>query len=270
MVKQKTIIRVIDEYLDKSHQALSIHLSFPKVEKAFNDFHKETCDKKIRKTEKGIVVDKDGNKIYEKSDRRKGSVSWSISKLKDLYDEYGELNMTHNHPRGDDRIVTECLSAGDVRFMFLNKHRPYGKRPDGSEGFLTDDDVYLLKSISCESPNGSRMTLTRGDKFNKANESKVLSLGGKLENTFVDYMSKYYKTRNEVRNGISEEQFNKQFRKPNGAMDFDKFHNYISQESLKKVGRFEDSKDFKEIQKEFRENDCMLTMDFPYPYTLKD
>ena len=270
MVKLETLIKVIKEDLEKSHQHLSIHLSFPKVEQAFNKFHKETCDNKIRKTEKGVIVDKDGNKIYEKTNRSKTHVSWSIGTLKDLYDDYGELNLTHNHPRGENRIVAECLSSGDIRFMFANKHRPYGKRPDGSEGFLTEEPVYLLKSISCESPNGSRMTLTRGDKFDRANEGKVLALGSKLENHFVDYMGKYYNTKIEVRRSISDDDFERMFRKSNGAMDFDKYRNYISQEALKKMGRFEDSKEFKSIQEDFRKNDCMLTMDFPYDYTVKE
>ena len=270
MVKQKTIIRVIDTYLDKSHQSLSIHLSFPKVEQAFNDFHKETCDNKIRKTEKGVIIDKDGNKIYEKTDRSRDHVSWNTSKLKDLYDDYGELNLAHNHPRGDDRIVAECLSFGDINFLFAHKHRPYGKRPDGSEGFLTEEPVYILKSISCESPNGSRMTLTRGDKFNRENEGKATALGSSLEHKYVEYMHNYFSAKSEIRKSITPEQLDKEFRKPNGSMDFDKYREYLSQEALKKVGRFEDSKEFKQIQKGFRENDCLLTMDFPYDYTVKE
>ena len=54
MVSKSIIIKSIDEAIVKSHQHLLLN---KKVVATFDKFHDETCGKRIRKTEKGIVTD---------------------------------------------------------------------------------------------------------------------------------------------------------------------------------------------------------------------
>ena len=206
MVQIEIINKSITDAIIKCSQGLNLNNS---VKKVFDKFHNETCGKKIRKTEKGFLTDNEGNILYEpKGNKKEVNVDWS--KVQDLYEEYGDLHFTHNHPRDGVKYVAECLSGGDIDCLFMT-YRPYGKRPDGSEGYLVGEEgVYYTKSISCESANGSRMTLVRGDNY-------------------ADEIAAH-------------------------------------KEALKQVGVFEKNKEFKDIQKAYRDIDCKLTYTFPVTY----
>ena len=257
MVRLNSLIQVISNELEKSHQSLSIHLSFPQVEKTFNKFHKETCNEKILKTEKLIATDKNGKKIYQNSDNSQNSVSLDNDKLIDLYEKYGELFITHNHPRGEERIFSECLSSEDVISLF----RTYESNERIDDNGNVEKETYPIKSVSCESPNGSRMTLTRGDHFKAENEPNMKSLGKKLEQEYMNYMEEMQGVRRQI---MAEG--NISMKNEEGRLDLEGFHEKLDKETLKRMPKFEETPSFKTLQKEFRENDCMLTMDYPEEY----
>lgn len=253
MVQIEIINKSITDAIIKCSQGLTLNNS---VKKVFDKFHNETCGKKIRKTEKGFLTDNKGNILYEpKGNKKEVNVDWS--KVQDLYEEYGDLHFTHNHPRDGVKFVAECLSGGDVDCLFLT-YRPYGKRPDGSEGYLVGEEgVYYTKSISCESANGSRMTLVRGDNFKRENENEATSLGRKLSDYWDKYTEDYYNIRMKLFSDAKMEDFNGDVR----AMS-----EYAHKEALKQVGVFEKNKEFKDIQKAYSDIDCKLTYTFPVPY----
>lgn len=242
MVKYETILKVIEDDITKSHQHLTLYK--PLLPK-FNKFHEQTCITKRFKKEKAYICDNNGKEIFTKlgSQHR---ISMDLTTIKDLYEDYGELNFTHNHP-SIGQPIAECLSSADVSFL-METIRVY----DEHEGW--SDDLFPVKSMSCESPNGSRMTLVRGDFFKKENTNEMRRLGKDLENLYSEYIEEASKTGSEILHSDGAKNTN---------MDL---HTYIEKETNKKIGRFEDWKEFKDIQSKMRKLDCRLEMTYPYEY----
>lgn len=271
MTIYKKIVKAIEQELEgydkskyiiesKSHQHLKLNSN---VIPEFNKFHEQTCGDKIRKTEKGIFCDANGNRIYlirngKKVDgiqgtRKKVTIDWN--EMWHYYQKYGELHFTHNHPR-ESGYPSDCLSAGDVECLFSSYDR--SGLWDG-----TPDLVYPLKSVSCESPLGQRMTLVRGDKFKYDNRDSAIQLGKKLQTSWRQYVKRYWDVKwetfrmmenNEKYVGKSQEEL----------------HEIIVNTALKEVGRFEQTPEFKEIRKQFREIDCKLMMSYPSEYKVNN
>ena len=242
MVKYETIIKIIEEELDKSHQHLRLYES---LLPSFNKFHKQTCGEKPRKTEKGLICDNNGNEIFSKTGS-KHQISIPSNTIDNLYEKYGELNLTHNHP-SIGKPITESLSASDVQFL-LQERQEYH---EGVKG----DYYFPIKSISCESPNGMRMTLVRGDKFQYENMNKAVALGAKLQKAHEEYIEKAAEVRSPIYKDLKPEDLN-------GENVYD----YATKQTLKQIGRFEDTKEFKQIQEEFRNFDCKLAVSYPEDY----
>ena len=256
MVKYATIIKVVEEDLSKSHQHLRLN---PKVIPDFNRFHEETCGKKIRKTEKGIFCDNEGNRIYFTRNGRRVDgingtskrVSIDMGELYLYYREHGEMHLTHNHPR-ESGFPSDCLSVNDIKTLLSSYDM----------GGLWDETPtlgYPIKSMSCESPNGQRMTLVRGDKFKHENYDRAIEIGGELKGAWDQYIKKYRDSKWE------HFQIIEQNGKPEGIPEGG-IHDFIVKNALKDVGFFEKSPEFKKIQKQFREIDCKLMVSYPSEY----
>ena len=240
------IIRAMGEYVAKCSHRLTLT---EKITNSFNKFHEETCGNKIRKTEKAFITDAEGNPIYEKNGK-KDKVEFHKKTLMDLYEEYGELYVTHNHPRfiGKDskREIAECLSVADISFV-LEK---YGI-PNGHGGM---DETFLMKSISCESANGSRMTFTRGDFYKEENNSKVMSIARDLDKAYWNYMDDYYSSEHANLSKYME------------TMSYEEACQKVDKDFIESKGRFEQTTEFKNLQKQFRDYDCRVEINYPYTY----
>ena len=215
---------------------------------AFDRFHDETCNPdNPRKTEKAIVTDKDGNILYSKNGGQH-SVNIDSREIENLHKEYSELHMTHNHPRV---MVQESLSSADVRMLF--------------EQSL--DGEYTYKSISCESPNGTRMTLVRGDGFKSENLTSANILGADLQEFSNQYESEFY---NSVRRLQQEHPYEN--RSGESMVDAGKryyeYVDYLQNLALKEIGVCEKHPRFKELQEKFRDIDCKLTYTYPRDYNI--
>lgn len=249
MVQYKHIIQAIEEDINKSHQ----HLLIPKtVEKTFDKFHEETCGEHISKKEHYIASNNQGDiQTILHGDEDSVPINWMGACQH--YDETGEpLHDTHNHPRNGQKVCAECLSSKDIDNLFL--------KYDGSEFFdepLYDEPVYPFKSTSCESANGTRMTLVRGDKFNPKNEKKAHKLGVKLEKYWSDYYDEYYSYANKIASKTTIDEWKKIMK--DDTLTYEEYNKYIHAQTIKKVGVFEQNKEFKDIQKEFRSLDCRLS-----------
>ena len=250
MVNKLIISKSIDDAIIKCSQGFRLN---KKVLKTFNKFHDETCGEKFRKTEKAIVTDNMGNIVYQKNGG-KHSVNIDEKKTGVAFEEYGELHITHNHPR---RLVAESLSTNDIEKIYEEKY------VDG-EGFK-----FIYKSISCESPNGSRMTLVRGDDFTLSNVTYINSLAERLEDYSNKYESDFYKACLRLKEHYPfEDIVNDDMKHSNER--YIKYVTYIKEQALKEVGVFEKNKEFKDIQKGFRDNNCKLTYTFPDDYNIKE
>lgn len=245
MVNKELILKAFDTTI-KSHQHLRLNGN---VLPAFSSFHDKHCGKKPRKSEIAIFVDKNGDEVFTKKGN-KTSVGFTDKEIKDAYEKYGELNVTHNHPRDNLRPCAEALSRPDV-MLLKDKVQLYGKRDDGSEGVL--GEFYPFKSISCESSNGSRMTLVRGDKFSSSDEDLLFKASRRLEDYHVDYYRKFYETMSDIRSNTNLNDF----------ASYEDYENAINKATFGKMGMFDENKEFKDIQRMFRDANCKLTMTYP-------
>ena len=244
MVKYQTILKTIEQEIRKSHQHLKLYDS---LIKPFNKFHEQTCIKRQMKSEKCLICDNKGNELYSKTGgKRRISVPENV--IKDLYEKNGELNLTHNHPCIGG-CPAESLSASDIALVMetLQDYDPH-------EGW--SDPYFPIKSMSCESPNGSRMSFVRGDKFQYENAGQVRQLGKELQKAYEDYLNRWSKANREIGEGLDINDFN------SGP----EYYKYCTLQALKKEGRFEDSKEFKRIKDGFRKLDCRLDMSYPFEF----
>ena len=263
MVKYEYLIRAIEEEFIKSHQRLLL----PKpIKNSFNKFHKETCEDKYLKKERIIITDKDGNVVYEKTGGKTSVRFPSNRELDALYQKYGDLYVDHNHPREGSRRVAECLSQDDMLKIF-------SITPLFVEGqYKPIDNVHTIKSVSMESPNGSRMTLTRGDywdKLEREDQFNTRQLCSKLQKEYVNYMEEYINKREEVTEQTTADEA-RQFLDDDYHFRSRDFRNYLSEQTMKKMERFEDTETFKDIQKQFRKYNCKLVVEYPSEYKVDD
>ena len=259
MVRYDYIIKAIDNELRKSHQRLSVHLSFSEVEHTFDEFHKQTCKDKILKKENGILTNSKGERLKflrkgKWKDFMDGNANcvedWDWFDIWNHYQNEGELHFTHNHPR-DKNIVAECLSESDISCL-LHHRTAWDEKTDSP---VTE---FPLKSMSCESANGSRMTLTRGDHFTTSNQKKAESISRDLVACWRDYIMKYHKEKIRVLENA-----------PTDVLGSRKMADeYATKQAIKNLGTFEKTPMFKEIQKDFREIDCLLEITYPEDYTV--
>ena len=240
------IIKAIEEYV-KSHQHLKLYESLlPK----FNKFHEYTCITRQMKSEKGLICDNNGNEVYTKTGS-KHRITIPDYVIDDLYEKNGELNITHNHP-SISQPPAECLSSADVDFLFQ-------ERENYSMITGETDYYYPLKSMSCESPNGSRMSLVRGDYFKHENVYAAMGLGDKLQKEYNSYIERYAKDYHNVMDSLDIKDYN----------DANEMYHDCAKKTLKRIGRFEDSAEFRKLKRDFRKLDCRLSVTYPYDYAYR-
>ncbi len=268
MVSERIIIKSIENAIVKCSQRYRLNKN---VVNALDKFHKETCSgKKIRKTEKGIALTEDGEIVYT-NNGGKSSVKWDMGKIEELYHQYGELHINHNHPNHGSGPVANSFSYQDMEFMFYEGARQqYGVREDGTEGIL-GGDIYFFKSISTESPNGSRMTLVRGDNFKDDDKSEALSLASDLESYTLNYRDDFLQACFKISaehpyDTVIEKNPNDDIQTVNAK--FYQYVDYVHNEALKEIGTYEKNQRFKDIQKGFSNINCKLTYTFPQDYNI--
>ena len=249
MVDKNIIENAFNKAMSNSYKyKCGIGLMLPKnVITSFNNFHDKFCTNK-EKIEHLLVTDKDGNVVYENSGDE-NSVEFSNVLRYNLYKQHGQLYTTHNHPRVSSDLVigevAECLSNPDISNLFDKNYN------------FSPKQEFMEKSISCESFNGSRMTLTISDEFDVKNSSNCIKLGKQLVEYWQDYDTTYYDTFGDVLNEYSMTDFNN---------DSDKYIEYCMNKTFEKIGIFEKNPKFKEIQNKYRNVGVKLTYTFPRPY----
>ena len=185
MVTKEIIYNIIDEctykqYQVKCSQRLTVSDT---VKKAFQVCREETCNPlKPRKSEKAYFIDEKGKIVFTKVGTKSG-VSWDKSELREVYEEFGELHIEHNHPLYQVKQLPVFLSSDDVNMIA----KSYGELSGG----VVDDGQYVYKSITCEGANGTRMAIVRGDNFNVTDKRNVSSLAMKYEREVTEYYQEY-------------------------------------------------------------------------------
>ena len=249
MVKYETILKVIEDEITKSHQHLKIN---PQVHNSLNQFRKRT---RKRKTELGYLLNDKGEKMREvKGDKDSvmfgGYMAYCYEK-----NNLQPLHVEHNHPNPVWSPYPTCLSATDMRGLFLD--------------VSSIDDKLMCKSVTAEdSWNNSRMTLVLGDSWHKkplsewddkmiSKKSKAMDLSQKLEDLHIKCEEEYYKHEDDYFNEV----WDKGDYHLKTSEDFDFYNNLRKKSKIRAMKNTGYSEELKKIKKEFRELDCRLTLD---------
>lgn len=244
------ILKSIKEELEKCSQRLTLN---PKLLNAMHNFREETCNpKKPRKTEKGLLLNAEGEVISSKTQNNKHSVEWGDSdEILNLYNENGELALEHNHPLYDDEKLPVFLSHIDIMALGTSKAT--------LETGVYEDEEYVFKSVTCEGGNGTRMTMVRGDNFSMADKRAVDMIAFQFSNDVFNYYEDYCsddvisKKFYEIRDKYFEEN-------PNVQMITDEQVSQFTEQAKKEVfDSFDPYPIFREYKKKFREHNLNLT-----------
>lgn len=214
-----------------------------KVRNGLDAFREETCGDRVRKTEKVVLLNNDGEQVYSNSDKLDNQCSIDIKKVKKFYDKYGELHITHNHPNGKNSLLPVCLSKNDTEII-----TDYMFGEVDSEGNVPF--YYYYKSITAESPNGSRMTLIRKDESFRDDFSKTFYKAcDMLDDAYKDYTHKYISKSNYLQRDWGAYEF-----KDKGLRE--QVHNIVTKE----IGFFEDY--LVDVRKEFNKTGMDLVLEW--------
>lgn len=242
------ILNVIEEEIIKCSQGITV----PKlVLEYFNDFHERTCNKeKYLPIERVEIYSKEYSLAYHNQGTLDScDLDWDtiIDQYENDWHNLLDLHLTHNHPL---LMCANSLSQGDIECLF------YSYFPSSMSEEL-EGLHYPLKSVSTESPNGSRMTLVRGDNFNVDDEDRVIELGGELEENCKNYVFSFYGKKGQIMEKYKDNFDN-----------VDDLKVYANRKCISEMGRFEQSKEFKKIQKEMRKLNCKLTVSYPTDFEI--
>lgn len=169
-----------------------------KVRKALDTFRDETCGDKPLTKERINVINNEGEVVYKKNGKST-SVPYNHDKVLKQRESQGILHMTHNHPllKNEDKphdIIPTMLSEADARQLLWTVHLGENKGRFGVENSF--DFVY--KSVTAESPNGSRITLMANNKFTHENEEDYINTYHKLEWAWQNYCQSFKDKKQEL------------------------------------------------------------------------
>ena len=271
MVSKKDINLVFDELVDNriekcTNKIPSNNNSFgvrfnKKVRKALDDFANETCGEKPRGTEKLHLINENGEVVYTKNGK-KTSVPYNHKKMNKLVSENGLLHMEHNHPivKGEiadsTKYVPTMLSEGDA-YQLLEK----GYVENGRfESMIDSNWDYFFKSITAESPNGSRITLIKNNDFNVDNEDDYMNAYHRLDNEWQGYCQSFKSSKSQYVAYLNSDTgwFREMYHLE--GKSYDECIDAIDKQVIKDIGRFEDN--IQNIREDFNKCNVELSIEW--------
>lgn len=247
MVDKKTITEIINKaIIVKCSDGWNLST---KVRSTFNQFAKDT---RSLTHEELIMCDKQGNIVFSKKGDNH-SVNISDDEDKELWSNYQDLDVDHNHPTVTGKDVTTCLSWEDME-------NPIKYNLGDKIGEHDYEEVYLVKSVTAEAPNNSRMTLIRNHQFNitengesyqKARE-ELVKVNSQYKNKFTDAVLDYC-----INHVIEFKE-----KHPDAHVRESDFRDEAEDYVIKQLGKFEETNDFKRVQKLFKDANCNLTVEW--------
>ena len=227
MVKYNTIIKIIEKELNKTHDGTNLKPIKSSLDK---------IAKKIRnkKKEQAYLLDENGNIVLHKKGTKHG-VEWDEeTELKG----HTNLHITHNHPEGitiDD--IPTTFSKADM--LILRKKNNEGE--------------YYYKSISAESPNGTRITLIKNNKFSTLDEDKYFQATENYSYACTDYNRMHREKVEEIMKEKIKEIKSKDKYAPINHLQL---HAKTQEEVTKEIGTLNDYLKEKGIYKQFEKCNC--------------
>lgn len=247
MVDKKTINEIINKaIIVKCSDGWNLST---KVRSTFNQFAKDT---RSLTHEELIMCDKQGNVVFSKKGDNH-SVGISDEEDNMLWSNYRDLDVDHNHPTVIGKDVTTCLSWEDME-------NPITVGTGKKIGEHEYEDVYLCKSVTAEAPNGSRMSLVRNYNFN------LLSDGDNYENARGELVKANSQYKNKFTDAVLDYCINHviEFKEkhPDAHVRESDFRDEAEDYVIKELGKFEETSDFKRVQKLFKDANCNLTVEW--------
>ena len=233
MVNKETIKKIIHEAYTKCSNnhipsnTYSWGVRLPtKVKQAIHYFKQEYCTMGNQSHIEHLeIYDNNGNNLYD-NEGNEGSVQWSVLITSDIREDTNkELHMVHNHPNGLFGIPV-CFSKADIN-SFLTKS-------------LVDKNKFLFKSSSVVTANGSRMTITKNNKFNDSNIQDCKNAYDKLYEVYDDYMKEVRDNMIIIRNSVERGELDiSNIPQRKGLTDFQNLEEFVMTRAVNSVGSFE-------------------------------
>ena len=229
MVKYNNIIKAIEYDLKCRTTGRNIKSSIRRNIQNFHETYKDYDH------EEADVYDDNGNLIcHEIGDDHSVKIDWNNIDP----DDYGRVHVVHNHPSSFANLPT-FLSEGDLSQLLLREiNGTFTTYNVEATMFGTPSD-YIVKSVTACSPNGSKMTLIKGDNFpgryNTYNDANAIfnQLLTKNENYRSMYEMNYkFNVRDALKN-YPESEWRDLIYDSN-------FRQNISNQTLKQIGSLED------------------------------
>ena len=274
MVSKNDINLIFEEVLDNKIRKCSTNKipsnsnSFgvrfnKKVRKALDDFADETCGENPRGTEKLHLINENGEVVYTRNGNKTSVSCPNYKKMYKLVSENGQLHNEHNHPiaKGDiedsTKYIPTMLSVEDARTLLETGYVENGR----FESVLGDKWDYYYKSITAESPNGSRITLIKNNDFNSANENDYMNTYHKLDTAWQKYCREFKSSKTRYVSYLDTD-YKGWFREMYHleGKSHDECIDAIDRQVVKDLGKFEDN--IQDIREDFNKCNVELSIEW--------
>lgn len=241
MVKYSAIIDIIDSYLEKTHDGTSMS----KINSSLDNFAEKYGQ--IKDHEEISFYTDNGKEIMHLVGQEHGVDDKTLKPLTDKLEEenYTDVHVDHNHPTVWDTNVPTFLSENDMLTLMETNN----------------DGDYIYRSISAESPNGSRMTIIRNDKFNNEDHTMFKEVIQKINRESLHYSIITYKDAHMK----ALQQLSKEYTGNNKKeyLKSKEFHKKADDLAIKKVGTLEDYLKNQGLYDELSSVNCKLRIKQP-------
>ena len=236
MVKVKTVINVIDDYLEKCSDRTDIPRVVTKQFERFIDTYGQIDHEEVS------VYDENGNEIYHNVGKSH-SVRTDMQYLMSL--GLYNLNSIHNHP-----------SAIEPDYARIPT---YFSEADLTKLLITDmDGSYLFHSQTACGGNGYRMTVIRGKGWSDSDRIRYIEAGENLVKNCRKYVGDYHITMVEKAIELADEYRDSKNWKGVSDVKITDFYEQAHIETIKEMGTMDEYLEKNKVYDGFKNAHCKL------------
>ena len=247
------ILKTITEEITKCNDGTSI----PKaVTKALDNFAQQYAN--LKDHEEISFYTENGEEITHIVGQEHGVDEKTLEEIdKKLFEEnYTNVNVDHNHPTVWDKFVPTFLTENDMANL----------KEKNSNG------DYIYRSVSAESPNGSRMTILRNNKFSEADYPLFEKTIEEINTYGLRYSISHYKSVHmKVLTEMTKDFEKWYYSKENEDLHMDtyeylnsrKFQEEAHRRTIEKIGTLEDYLEKQGLLSDLEKANCKLRIKNP-------
>ena len=234
MVKYGYILKAIENHTLKTHDGAGFKRTLTQSLNKWAETHRT-----IKDHEEMAFYDDNGKEIFTQQNGEKDFVTMTDEDFNRVFNEetYHGLNLTHNHNSLYIDEVPTYLSTTDRDILLVKNN----------------EGEYCFRSISAETPNGTRVSIAKNNKFTKENEDDYKYVFNEYNHACATYYDTYKDSRNKHARQIKQE-YNKQGRKITG----EELKEKSKKKAIKEIGTMKQYLTKKGYFDMFQEANCKL------------